>query len=117
MTGGVAVILGKTGRNFAAGMSGGIAFVWDPEEEFSGNCNPAMISLSELDAEDKKQLKNLLKKHADYTGSKRAKKILKEFTVSTDQFVKVMPNEYRKILRERGAVPVPQVREGGEANG
>jgi glutamate synthase (ferredoxin) len=103
MTGGVAVILGETGANFAAGMSGGIAYVLDENGRFSERCNHSMVSLTEPDAEDGKQLKALLKKHLAYTGSDVAKRILKDFSASARLFVKVMPNDYRKVLAASGA--------------
>ncbi|MDR1028037.1 MAG: glutamate synthase large subunit [Clostridiales Family XIII bacterium] len=98
MTGGVALILGETGGNFAAGMSGGVAYVLDEAGRFAGRCNRAMVSLTEPDEEDKKQLKSLLKKHLAYTGSDVAKRLLNNFSASVASFVKVMPDDYRKVL-------------------
>jgi glutamate synthase domain-containing protein 3 len=95
MTGGVVVILGETGHNFAAGMSGGVAYVLDRDGRFADRCNRSMVSLTEPDAGDRKQLKALLKKHLSYTGSVTAKNLLKDFTVSAASFVKVLPEDHR----------------------
>jgi glutamate synthase domain-containing protein 3 len=93
MTGGIAVILGETGRNFAAGMSGGVAYVLDKGGCFAERCNHAMVALTEPDADDRKQLRALLKKHLAYTGSDAAKKLLKDFPGSAASFVKVQPKD------------------------
>ncbi len=101
MTGGVVVILGKTGRNFAAGMSGGVAFVYDPAQEFRKNCNPDMVELESLiEDEDIILLRRLIENHAKYTGSTPAQKILKNFEQELIHFVKVMPKDYKKVLSE-----------------
>ncbi|MDR1206442.1 MAG: glutamate synthase large subunit [Peptococcaceae bacterium] len=99
MTGGKVAILGKTGRNFAAGMSGGVAYVWDPEGSFPQNCNQAMVTLGALEKTDEKQLKEMLEKHLEYTGSDKAAKILKRYAESVKTFVKVIPNDYQSVLR------------------
>ncbi|MDR3072366.1 MAG: glutamate synthase large subunit [Clostridiales Family XIII bacterium] len=101
MTGGVAVILGKTGRNFAAGMSGGFAFVLNEDGDFKKRCNPAMVSLTKLDEEDVEQLTMLLKKHAAYTSSTIAKQLLENPENISKDFIKVYPNEYRRVMSER----------------
>ena len=99
MTGGIAVILGKTGRNFAAGMSGGIAFVYDVNNQFKQNCNMETIAFEEVETEaDLAELKGLIQNHYQYTGSKRAKEILDNWESSLSQFVKVMPTEYKAAL-------------------
>jgi glutamate synthase (ferredoxin) len=98
MTGGRVVILGKTGRNFAAGMSGGVAYIWDPDGQFAQNCNMAMVSTGKLEKNDKKQLKELLEKHLAYTGSSRARSILNSFIGSANSFVRVIPNDYQRVL-------------------
>ncbi|MFV0412340.1 MAG: glutamate synthase large subunit [Oscillospiraceae bacterium] len=98
MTGGRVVILGKTGRNFGAGMSGGVAYVYNPEGRFEANCNLAKISLEKLSAKDAAELKALLQKHVEYTGSPRAKAVLGNFEEQSGAFVKVIPNDYKKVL-------------------
>ncbi|MEE4301097.1 MAG: glutamate synthase large subunit [Pseudomonadales bacterium] len=102
MTGGRAVILGPTGRNFAAGMSGGVAYVWDPQGEFPGRCNPEMVDLDPLSAsEDVAELEELIRKHAAYTGSTVAERILERWSDAQREFVKVMPRDYKRVLEER----------------
>ena len=101
MTGGTVVVLGPTGRNFAAGMSGGIAFVYDPNKYFVSLYNPAMVELQALSEEaDKTVLRGLLKKHVRYTGSNVASRILADWEVFLADFVKVMPLEYKRVLAE-----------------
>jgi glutamate synthase (ferredoxin) len=99
MTGGRVAILGKTGRNFAAGMSGGVAYVWDPDGSFPENCNQAMVTLGALDKTDEKQLKAMLEKHLEYTGSDKAEMLLKNYGETVKSFVKVIPNDYQDVLR------------------
>ena len=104
MTGGRAVILGPTGRNFAAGMSGGIAYVWDPEGRFPPQCNPEMVDLDPLvDAADVAELQALIENHARYTGSTVASAILERWNEAKGEFVKVMPRDYKRVLAERAA--------------
>lgn len=99
MTGGVAVILGKTGRNFAAGMSGGIAFVYDPEKQLENNCNLQSVSLEQLvETEDLQLLKTLVENHYNYTQSPLAHRLLEQWENNLKHFVKVMPEEYRAAL-------------------
>jgi len=100
MTGGLVVVLGKTGRNFAAGMSGGLALIHDPAGEFKQNCNLDMVELERLDEEDQLILKELLQNHYQYTGSTVAEKILKNFEKELLHFVKVYPKDYRKVMIE-----------------
>ncbi|WP_295664564.1 glutamate synthase large subunit [uncultured Mucilaginibacter sp.] len=100
MTGGRALILGKTGRNFAAGMSGGIAWVYDPEDTFTENCNTEMVDLDPLSAKDKEQIVTLLRKHVQITGSTVAKSLLENWEESLLKFVKVFPKEYKKVLQQ-----------------
>jgi glutamate synthase (NADPH/NADH) large chain len=97
MTGGVAVVLGRTGRNFAAGMSGGIAYVYDPDDRFTHRCNLEMVDLFTVDDADS-ELEPLLQKHFDFTGSKIAKKILDDFANERPRFKKVYPKEYHHML-------------------
>jgi len=129
MTGGIAVIIGKTGRNFAAGMSGGIAYVLDEDGQFATRCNLAMVELepvpeeddlleklhhhggdiechgrvdvsSDMTSHDEERLIRLIKNHLHYTGSARAALILDKWEEYRPKFVKVMPVEYRRALRE-----------------
>jgi len=104
MTGGQVVVLGSTGRNFGAGMSGGIAFVWDPDEKFPRQCNMDSFELEPVRAvEDIVQLKTLIKNHHQYTDSPVAKAVLDNWERSLTQFVKVMPTDYKRVLLERAA--------------
>ena len=99
MTGGRVVILGDTGLNFGAGMSGGIAYVYDPEQEFDNSCNLDMVDL-ELVTEkaDIAELKGMLRKHVEYTGSEKARRILETWKTQLPNFIKVFPMEYRRVL-------------------
>jgi glutamate synthase (NADPH/NADH) large chain len=103
MTGGRAVILGPTGRNFAAGMSGGIAYVYDPEGKLPANCNKGMVSLEALGPEDNEELKDMITKHQKYTGSDVASAILGSWQKSVSTFVKVIPEDYKKVLAAKKA--------------
>ena len=120
MTGGTVVVLGETGRNFAAGMSGGVAFVFDADGTFGGKCNKAMVALDPVlqQAEqertvdralwhtgktDEALLKDLIEQHFQSTGSTRAKALLENWDASRRQFVKVFPTEYKRALGEMGA--------------
>jgi glutamate synthase (NADPH/NADH) large chain len=117
MTGGTVVVLGETGRNFAAGMSGGLAYVYDPDGEFAKRCNPAMVDLEPVLPESEQHaklarefwhhgeaddvvLKRLVENHARYTGSKRAADLLANWSQARAKFVKVFPKEYRRALGE-----------------
>jgi glutamate synthase (NADPH/NADH) large chain len=102
MTGGRAVILGPTGRNFAAGMSGGIAYVWDSHQDFAPKCNTGTVDLEAVaEDEDIVELREMLELHREYTGSPVAARILDEWPMSLKQFVKVMPTDYKRVLAER----------------
>ncbi len=126
MTGGTVVVLGETGRNFAAGMSGGIAYVYDPEGDFAEKCNLAMVTLEpvlsaqEQDAKnqsglqhrvvpggegqsDEAILKGLIERHFKYTGSTRARNLLDAWAIGRSKFVKVFPSEYKRALAEMNA--------------
>ncbi|TVO57595.1 glutamate synthase-related protein [Denitromonas halophila] len=130
MTGGTVVVLGETGRNFAAGMSGGVAYVFDEDGSFAGRCNMAQVALEPVEEEfvarqgteegddleshgrvdvrhlglaDEAILKGLIEKHAQYTGSTTAKRILEHWSSYRAKFVKVMPHEYRRALAEMAA--------------
>ncbi|MEA2615474.1 MAG: glutamate synthase large chain [Chloroflexota bacterium] len=110
MTGGVAVILGRTGRNFAAGMSGGIAYVLDEDGSFAGRCNMGMIELEAVESEgDVEQLASLLQHHADYTGSPVAERLLADWPAAQVRFLKVMPIDYKRVLQARRTVPLEMV--------
>ena len=117
MTGGTVAVLGMTGRNFAAGMSGGLAYVLDEDGSFQSRCNPAMVALETVlpEAEqearlarelwhmglaDEAILKGLIEKHARHTGSARARQILEKWADYRTKFVKVFPHEYRRALGE-----------------
>ena len=102
MTGGRAVILGPTGRNFAAGMSGGVAYIWDPNNEFPPNCNMEMVNLEKVaNKEDIEELRSLIAQHEKVTGSTIANNILNNWTQSLSHFIKVMPIDYKRVLEER----------------
>ena len=113
MTGGTVVILGRTGQNFAAGMSGGVAYIYDPKKVFKNYCNLSMVTLHKVEKEniqtnvplhlnlaDEKILKTLIENHCQYTESNIAKMILKEWDIELENFVKVMPIEYTRALNE-----------------
>jgi len=100
MTGGRAVILGETGRNFAAGMSGGIAYVWDKAGTFRSRVNKEMVELEPLDRHDLEYVKGRIEKHVEYTESARGKEILSRWPVEQAQFVKVMPTDYKRAVAE-----------------
>ncbi|MEM7655543.1 MAG: glutamate synthase large subunit [Bacteroidota bacterium] len=101
MTGGLVVVLGKTGRNFAAGMSGGIAYVYDPDQQFERLCNLELVDLDELEASDKEHLQQLIQKHYTFTGSRIALKIMTDWEGAFAHFVKVMPRDYKRVLKAR----------------
>lgn len=102
MTGGCTVILGSVGRNFAAGMSGGVAYILDDKTDFDFFCNMEMVELSLVEElSDSKELKNLIAKHLQYTNSSFAKHILENWDEYVEKFIKVVPIEYKKVLQER----------------
>jgi glutamate synthase domain-containing protein 3 len=99
MTGGRVVVLGRTGRNFAAGMSGGIAYVLDAAGTFAGRCNRAMVDLETLQSdEDVTLVKDLMSRHVRHTGSTYAKRLLADWKRTRAKFVKVMPRDYKRVL-------------------
>ncbi len=117
MTGGVVVVLGPTGRNFAAGMSGGTAYVYDPAGSFSDHCNTDMVELEGVrERADVDALKALIDKHAIYTGSTRANEILDDWAGSVGAFVKVMPTDFKRVLDERKMAAEIEQDEGGWTN-
>nr|MBP6407019.1 glutamate synthase subunit alpha [Ramlibacter sp.] len=117
MTGGTVVVLGKTGRNFAAGMSGGVAYVYDEDGQFASRCNTAMVALEKVvsateqqaasakglwhrEQTDEAQLRRLLEEHNRWTGSKRARELLDNWAEARGKFIKVFPSEYKRALKE-----------------
>ena len=100
MTGGRVVVLGPTGRNFAAGMSGGIAYVLDEAGDFKLRCNMGMVEHEALTDEDKKVLRGLVEKHVALTGSPKGARLLADWNGTLAKFVKIMPVEYRKVLAQ-----------------
>jgi glutamate synthase (NADPH/NADH) large chain len=122
MTGGTVVVLGLTGRNFAAGMSGGIAYVYDEDGQFAKRCNMSMVALESVlpEAEqtdatlfhrgeaDEAQLKRMIEQHADVSGSQRAKDLLADWSSVRAKFVKVFPHEYRRALKEMAAAQLKE---------
>ena len=104
MTGGRVVILGPTGRNFAAGMSGGIAYVLDEEDDFITRCNLGMVALEKVETdEDITELRSLIEKHLGHTGSTAAAQVLEQWEETLPKFVKVMPTDYKRVLEEQKA--------------
>ena len=101
MTGGRVVILGDTGRNFAAGMSGGIAYVYDVKGVFSEQCNPEMVDLDEMNEQDAEELRNLLEEHYTLTGSTVARFVLDDYQQQLKSFIKVFPRDYKKVLLQK----------------
>jgi len=125
MTGGTVAVLGKTGRNFGAGMSGGIAYVYDEDGQFASRCNTAMVSMEKVlseadqaaqvdraiwhrDQADESQLKKLLEDHFKWTGSRRARELLDDWANARAKFIKVFPNEYKRALGEINAKKASQ---------
>jgi glutamate synthase domain-containing protein 2/glutamate synthase domain-containing protein 1/glutamate synthase domain-containing protein 3 len=103
MTGGRVVVLGPTGRNFAAGMSGGIAYVLDERRDFAACCNTELVDLDPLSEHDEAELKDLVAEHAQRTGSPVAQRMLDDWDAAAQRFVKVMPRDYKRALAERAA--------------
>ena len=122
MTGGTVVVLGETGQNFAAGMSGGVAYIYDPDGTFEQSCNPSMVTLEKIEREniqpkgprhldqpDETILKNLIGKHQELTDSSIAKDILTDWEKELDKFIKVMPNEYKRALNDMHKATIKEV--------
>lgn len=100
MTGGKVAVLGATGRNFAAGMSGGVAYILDEAGDFATRCNGEMVGLETLEEpEEIRDLREMIQKHADYTGSEKAAKVLAQWEEMVPKFVKVMPRDYKRVLQ------------------
>jgi glutamate synthase (ferredoxin) len=109
MTGGKVVVLGRTGRNFAAGMSGGIAYVLDLEKDFAQHCNPEMVTLLKLeDEEEINDLKQMIRRHEESTRSRRASTVLERWDEYLPQFIKVLPKDYARVIAS-----MKRVRESG----
>jgi glutamate synthase (NADPH/NADH) large chain len=105
MTGGRVVVLGATGRNFGAGMSGGVAYVYDPDGTFPSRANPEMVDLDGLDDADRDWLHDRIERHRVETGSDVARRLLEDWDAEAARFVKVMPKDYKRVLRaERDAL-------------
>ncbi|MEO6136470.1 MAG: glutamate synthase-related protein, partial [Ginsengibacter sp.] len=109
MTGGNVIILGETGRNFAAGMSGGIAFVYDVKKQFEILCNPEMVDLDTVENDDESLLHEMIQKHFENTGSTVAKFILNDFDNQLKNFVKVFPKDYKRVLAAKKVSAVAKV--------
>lgn len=103
MTGGLTIVLGNTGRNFAAGMSGGTAYIWNKDGSFESKCNMELVDLDPLDAADVETLKDMIIKHQDFTKSQVAADFLADFDNNLKQIVKVMPRDYKAVLAKRAA--------------
>jgi glutamate synthase domain-containing protein 3 len=102
MTGGVVVVLGETGRNFAAGMSGGVAFVLDEAERFEPLCNMDMVGLEAVESEeDIELLHGMVERHLEWSGSERARRVLDDWNEFLPKFVKVMPHDLKRVLQEK----------------
>jgi hypothetical protein len=95
------IVLGATGRNFAAGMSGGIAYILDPEGAFPAHCNNEMVELEEPSDEDMGEVRALVEEHRERTGSAVAERVLRDWDSLRDAWVKVMPMDYKRVMRER----------------
>lgn len=104
MTGGVMVCLGTTGRNFAAGMSGGLAYIYDPDGSFPQRCNMGLVGLETIDTtEEKEEVYNYIKEHVEMTGSALGQEMLDNWDTRHSQFVKVFPHDFKRVLQERAA--------------
>ena len=104
MTGGNLVVLGDTGRNFGAGMSGGIAYVYDPNGKFPERCNMGLVALEEIDTlEEKELVYGFIQEHVEMTGSPVGQRMLENWEAEHKKFVKVFPHDYKRVLEERAA--------------
>ena len=110
MTGGVVVVLGRTGRNFAAGMSGGEAYVFNDDGKFASRCNLGMVELERVtDPQDRQTLRAMIEAHLRYTGSRKAGMIIDSWPSALSKFVKVMPMDYKRVLAQRKAAAMKKV--------
>ncbi|MCA9400907.1 MAG: glutamate synthase large subunit [Candidatus Omnitrophica bacterium] len=117
MTGGRVVVIGPVGRNFAAGMSGGLAYIWDMDGDFSTKCNMGMVDLYDVtEKEDVQELRRLIENHYKYTESTVAKRILDNWNAILPQFVKVYPSDYRRVLEEAAQAKAADTTETVEQN-
>jgi glutamate synthase (NADPH/NADH) large chain len=98
MTGGEVLVIGSTGSNFAAGMSGGVAWIYDSKGEFAGKCNKEMVDLDPIDEQDELRINHLLKMHVKLTDSNLAKFLLSDWATQSSHFIKVFPKEYKAVL-------------------
>ena len=115
MTGGRVAVLGRIGRNFAAGMSGGIAYIWDPAREAGKRVNHGMVEVEYLIYDDdKNEVYEMVKKHFEYTGSRRAQFILENWEQEKENFWKVIPGEYKKALARIAKVAAEKLEEEKE---
>jgi glutamate synthase domain-containing protein 3 len=112
MTGGRVVVLGPTGRNFAAGMSGGVAYVLDPDDTFEARCNMGLVGFDEISESDAIELHNLIEEHHLRTQSPVAGRVLADWEATLPHFKKVMPHDYKRALRELAEEPVSTDGEG-----
>ena len=99
MTGGRVVVLGAAGRNFAAGMSGGVAYILDEAGDFATRCNKQMVGLEKLDNDDAAELRAIIQRHADLTGSRKAAQVLADWDAHRPKFTKVVPKDYKRVLQ------------------
>jgi len=101
MTGGRVVVLGSTGRNFAAGMSGGIAYVLDPDRSFVERCNLEMVLLESIeDAAELEEVRSLIERHVEYTGSQAGQRVLQDWNQQSQDFVRVIPKDYKRMTEQ-----------------
>jgi glutamate synthase (NADPH/NADH) large chain len=105
MTGGLVVVLGTTGRNFAAGMSGGVAYVYDQDGLFPRRCNTEMVALEAVEGDDLDEVWRLVREHYQRTGSGKARELLENWAAVAHKLVKVLPSEYRRVLAEQATMP------------
>jgi glutamate synthase domain-containing protein 3 len=103
MTGGIVIVLGRTGRNFAAGMSGGFAAVYDIDSRFAERCNTGLVSLDPLRGEDRASVHELIERYASETGSARARQLLRRWPQAAERFVQVMPREFKQARLGKAA--------------
>jgi glutamate synthase domain-containing protein 2/glutamate synthase domain-containing protein 1/glutamate synthase domain-containing protein 3 len=116
MTGGVVVVLGSTGRNFAAGMSGGFAFILDEDERFGEVCNMGMVGLEAVESEDDRELLwSMIESHLSWTGSEKARRVLDDWENALESFVKVMPEDLKRVLAEQQQADLERVDEEPDA--
>jgi glutamate synthase domain-containing protein 3 len=116
MTGGNVVVLGRTGRNFAAGMSGGVAYVLDVDGAFESRCNFELVGFDEIDAQDDKVLFELVSEHERRTGSTVAAELLADWPVALERFIKVMPHDYKRAMQELAGVEAEAAGEAAPAH-